>query len=104
MDDESKKYPNIENFDYEKTITESTCELIREILAENAMNVVNNTILGNYITIDIIKINIHTYAQKIKLSKNTYIGEIILGFTELFLTPHFFTKTINRQLLFISIQ
>lgn len=70
---------------------------LRTILIASATNVVNNTILRNYVTPKQIKENIEKHAKNIKINKG-YVGDILLKRNTLLLSEIFFTKPVRDSI------
>ena len=69
--------PELEEITDEILKDEKIINDIRTILIASATNVVNNTILRNFITPKQIKENIEKHAKNIKINKG-YVGDILL--------------------------
>jgi len=88
--------PDIEDVTEEVMNDESVKQNIRTLLINGAMNVVENTILKNYISKDTITQNINKYTKDIKASHYEYVGSPSYGWTTLHTSPILFSKPIRN--------
>ena len=87
--------PDTSDITKEMLRDETTLNNIRTLLINGALNVVNNTILKDYITKEQILENIKKYTQKIEVDKYGYIGDPNYGWDCFYTSPVLFSKPIR---------
>ena len=88
--------PELNNYTEEDLNNKTTITNLRNLLIEKATNVVNNTILKNYISKNEIKENIERYAKVIQGKEGIdYIGDPAYSWNTLYLSPYFFSEPIK---------
>lgn len=87
--------PDISDVTEEMYQNETTLNNIRTLLINGALNVVNNTILKDYISKEQIEENIRKQTQSIEVDRYGYIGDPNYGWDSLHTSPILFSKPIR---------